>query len=164
MKKKIIEDIELIDENSITIDIELSSGAIELQAVEVEVEAKEGTEREELQQKRESTVLEDAISADQISKSGDSNAAEAMRRVTGVTIRDGKFPVVRGLGERYTAVQVNSSPLPSPEPDKKAVPLDLFPTSLINGIKVLKTYSAEMPGEFGGGELSWTQKLTQTKK
>lgn len=150
-EKKIIEDIELIDENSITIDIELSAGAIELQAVEVEVDAKEGTEREELQQKRESTVLEDAISADQISKSGDSNAAEAMRRVTGVTIRDGKFPVVRGLGERYTAVQVNSSPLPSPEPDKKAVPLDLFPTSLINGIKVLKTYSAEMPGEFGGG-------------
>ena len=84
-------------------------------------------------------------------KSGDSNAAEAFRRVTGVSVVGGKFVYVRGLGDRYTNTQVNNSPIPSPEPEKRTVPLNLFSTSIIESISAIKTFTPDMPGTFAGG-------------
>ena len=86
-----------------------------------------------------------------LERQGDSNAAEALTRVTGLSIAEGKFVYVRGLGERYSSAILNGSPLPSPEPLQRVVPLDLFPSSILQGVMVQKSYSAEFPGEFGGG-------------
>ncbi len=105
-------------------------------------------------EKKESLNLQDAISSDQISRSSDSNAAEALRRITGVSIQDGKFPVVRGLGDRYTNTQVNNAPIPSPEPDKRTVPLDLFPAALLENITASKIFTPDLPGTFAGGSLN----------
>ena len=80
-------------------------------------------------QKQEAIEMQDNISADQISKSGDSHVADAVRRVTGVTIVSDKYLVVRGLGDRYSSAQLNSVGMPSPEADKRSVPLDLFSTA-----------------------------------
>ena len=63
----------------------------------------------------------------------------------------GKYVFVRGLGDRYSSASLNGLNLPSPEPLRRVVPLDLFPTSIIESSVVQKTYSADMPGEFGGG-------------
>lgn len=84
-------------------------------------------------------------------RQGDGDAASALRRVTGLSVVQGKFVYVRGLGERYSAALLNGSSLPSPEPLQRVVPLDLFPSSVLQSVAVQKTYSAKYPGEFGGG-------------
>ncbi len=84
-------------------------------------------------------------------RQGDSNAALALTRVSGISVVGGKFAYVRGLGDRYSSALLNGSPLPSPQPLRRTVPLDLFPSSVLNNIAVQKTYSPNYPGEFGGG-------------
>lgn len=84
-------------------------------------------------------------------RQGDDDAASALRRVTGLSVVQGKFVYVRGLGERYSAALLNGSSLPSPEPLQRVVPLDLFPSSVLQSVAVQKSYSARYPGEFGGG-------------
>jgi hypothetical protein len=84
-------------------------------------------------------------------RQGDDSAAVALKRVTGLSLAQGKFVYVRGLGERYSAALLNGSPLPSPEPLQRVVPLDLFPSNVLSSVVVQKTYSAKYPGEFGGG-------------
>lgn len=91
------------------------------------------------------------LAPEDLARQGDSDAAAALARVTGINIAEGKFVYVRGLGERYSSARLNGSPLPSPEPLQRVVPLDLFPTKILENILVQKTYSVEYPGEFGGG-------------
>ncbi|RZO63841.1 MAG: hypothetical protein EVA70_08900 [Parvularculaceae bacterium] len=96
-----------------------------------------------------SAVLDEAA----FERTGDSNIADALRRVTGLSLAEGKFVIVRGLNERYSSATLNGSPLPSPEPLRRVAPLDLFPTSVLSGSLVQKTYSPEFSGEFGGGAI-----------
>lgn len=91
------------------------------------------------------------LTMEDLARQGDSNAAEALTRVTGLSISEGRFVYVRGLGERYSSAILNGSPLPSPEPLQRVVPLDMFPNSVLGGVLVQKSYSVEFPGEFGGG-------------
>lgn len=91
------------------------------------------------------------LTMEDLDRQGDSNAAEALTKLPGLSIAEGRFIYVRGLGERYSSAVLNGSPLPSPEPLQRVVPLDLFPASILGGISVQKSYSAEFPGEFGGG-------------
>ena len=102
---------------------------------------------------KDSSVIADAISSEEFSKSGDSNAADALKRVTGITIVGGKYVYVRGLGERYSMVMLNDLFVPSPEPTKRVVPLDIFPSGIIQSMSIQKTYSADLPGSFAGGDV-----------
>ncbi|MDQ3230752.1 MAG: TonB-dependent receptor, partial [Pseudobdellovibrionaceae bacterium] len=86
-----------------------------------------------------------------ISKSGDIDAGAAMRRVTGLTLIGGKSIYVRGLGERYSATTLNGLSVPSPDPARRQVQFDLFPAEVLESIVVQKSYSPDLPGEFGGG-------------
>ncbi|MFO1526880.1 MAG: TonB-dependent receptor [Turneriella sp.] len=104
-----------------------------------------------LAKQKKAAAAQDAISAEQIAKSPDSDASDAATRVTGVTILGGKNVFIRGLGERYSGVMMNGSFLPSPDPDKRVVPLDIFPTGLLDNLIVIKTHTPDLPGEFGGG-------------
>ncbi|MFC3717296.1 TonB-dependent receptor domain-containing protein [Luteimonas soli] len=94
------------------------------------------------------------VSKQDLERQGDSTAADALTRVAGISVNQGKYVYVRGLNERYSSALLNNSPLPSPEPLKRVVPLDLFPTNVLETIEVQKTYSARMPGEFGGGVIN----------
>ena len=91
------------------------------------------------------------ITAEDLERSGDGDAAIALTRLSGLSIVGGRFAYVRGLGDRYAAALLNGSPLPSPEPLRRIVPLDLFPSEVLDGVSVQKTYSANYGGEFGGG-------------
>lgn len=94
------------------------------------------------------------VSKEDLERQGDSTAADALQRVAGISINHGRYVYVRGLNERYASALLNNSPLPSPEPLKRVVPLDLFPTNVLQTIEVVKTYSASMPAEFGGGTIN----------
>jgi outer membrane receptor protein involved in Fe transport len=91
------------------------------------------------------------LSAADLARTGDDNAAAALTRLTGLSVVSGRFVYVRGLGDRYSSALLNGSPLPSPEPLRRQVPLDLFPANILDGATVQKTFSPNYPGEFGGG-------------
>jgi hypothetical protein len=95
-----------------------------------------------------------AVSADQIARSPDGDAGQAVQRVSGVTVQDGKYVFVRGLGERYTTTSLNGARVPSPEPERKVVPLDIFPSSLLETITTSKTFTPDQGGDFSGAAVN----------
>ncbi len=96
------------------------------------------------------------LSTAEIARTGEGDIAGALKRVTGLSLVGGRYVYVRGLGERYSSALLNGLPLPSPEPLRRVVPLDIFPTSAIASSLVQKTFSANFPGEFGGGVINLT--------
>jgi len=135
----------------IFIQICLEEKSLQMEAVSVTADLKSNRDGGVLAKQKKSFRIEDGVSSAQMSRSGDSNAADALRRVTGASIKDGKYVTVRGLGGRYTSTQVNGGPIASPEPDKKSVPLTLFPVALLESISVIKTFTPDLPGVFAGG-------------
>lgn len=91
------------------------------------------------------------LSAADLERTGDDTAAAALTRLAGLSVVSDRFVYVRGLGDRYSSALLNGSPLPSPEPLRRQVPLDLFPSNILAGATVQKTFSPNYPGEFGGG-------------
>ena len=140
-------------EQTTTKAIELTPAGVELPEFVVLEPFVEGSLAAFVEEKRSSSAVADILGAEQISRAGDSDAAGALKRVTGLTLVDGKYVYVRGLGERYSSVLLNGAQIPSPDPTRRVVPLDLFPADILEGVVVQKTYSAEMPGEFGGGTI-----------
>lgn len=106
-----------------------------------------------IEERKSQAFVADLLGSEQISRTGDSDAASALRRVTGLTLVGGKFIYVRGLGERYSSTTLNGANVPSPDPTRKVVPLDMFPSGIIENLSVQKSYSPEMAGEFGGGAI-----------
>lgn len=112
---------------------------------------------------RGSAQVLSVLSAEQIAKTGEGNIAGALGRVTGLSVVGSGFVYVRGLGDRYSLALLNGSPLPSPEPLRRVVPLDIFPTGVIASSLVQKSYSANYPGEFGGGVINLTTRAIPTE-
>lgn len=102
-------------------------------------------------EKRATAEIASIIDESTFIRTGDSDIASALGRVTGLSLDEGKFVIVRGLNERYSSITLNGSPLPSPEPLQRVVPLDLVPTSILAGTLIQKTYSPQFSAEFGGG-------------
>ena len=134
--------------------IEMTPAGKELPEFVVVVPFIEGSLASVLEERKQNNSVANYLSMEQISKSGDSDAAGALKRVTGLTLVDGRFIFVRGLGERYSSTLLNGANLPSPDPTRRVVPLDLFPTGIISSIEVQKGYSARLPAEFGGGSVT----------
>ena len=105
---------------------------------------------------KSTTEVISVLSAEDIARTGEGDIAGALSRVTGVSVVGDGFVYVRGLGDRYSLALLNGLPLPSPEPLRRAVPLDLFPTSVVASSLVQKTYSPSFTGEFGGGVINLT--------
>lgn len=122
-----------------------------------------GTATAVIEERKNQAFVADILGADQISRTGDGDAASALRRVTGLTLVDGKFIYVRGLGERYSSTALNSSAVPSPDPTRNVIPLDLFPADIIESLSVQKAYSPSMPASFGGGNVDIRLKSIPTQ-
>lgn len=106
------------------------------------------------EERRQQPYVAELLGIDQISRAGDSNAAAALRRVTGLTLVKDKFIYVRGLGERYSSTLLNGAQVPSPDPTRNVVPLDMFPAGIIESMVVQKAFSPELPAAFGGGNVN----------
>jgi TonB-dependent receptor len=111
--------------------------------------------RERNVQRATSEVIS-VLSTEDIARTGEGDIAGALSRVTGLSVVGNGFVFVRGLGDRYSLALLNGSPLPSPEPLRRAIPLDLFPTNIVASSLVQKTYSPSFTGEFGGGVINLT--------
>ena len=133
------------------VEVSLAPAGVQLETLQVSGYRLEGGLAALLEERRDERGVTEVIGAEQMSKSGDSDAAQALRRVTGLTVVGGRYVYIRGMGERYAGALLDGSTLPSPDPERRVVPLDLFPTDVIESITVQKTYSPELPGEFGAG-------------
>lgn len=134
-------------------DVTLAEAKLQLTAVTVSAAAERGSVNSALDAQRTATGIVNAITAEQISKSPDGDAAKAIQRVSGVTVQDGRSVFVRGLGERYTVTSLNGARMPSPEPEKRFVPLDMFPAGLLQSINVSKTFTPDLSGDFSGASV-----------
>jgi len=135
-----------------TVDFVLrSSDVTELARMSVRSSAVASTGAALLKERQKAVSFTDAIGAQEMSRTGASDAADAMKSVTGATVVGGKYVYIRGLGEQYTLTTLNGSILPSADPDRNAVNMDLFPASVIENITTYKTFTADLPAQFAGG-------------
>lgn len=149
--KKQVQRIVVNGDNPVVVDFALVSERAQISGVSVKATRATQTEVAVLNEIRKSSVIVSGISAAQIGKTMDRNAADVVKRIPGVTIQDDRFINVRGLADRYNTVWLNDAGAPSAEVDKKSFSFDLIPSGLIDRILVFKTPSPELPGDFAGG-------------
>ena len=141
----------LIADANTTDDVAAESGVFVGEITVEAAAAEESTEQALLVQRKQAAEISDAISKQEMSKNAGGDAARALQRVTGISVQDDKYVYVRGLGERYSNTTLNGSKLPTTEFDKKVVPLDLFPTKLLDNVRVSKSFSPDKSGDFVAG-------------
>lgn len=151
---KDVEDIEVKSGEVCTTDITIqeSTGEALAEVVVVAKARRESTSALTIFQKN-SVAIADGISSETIKRTPDRTTGDVIRRVSGASIQDGKFAIIRGLNDRYNVAMLNGALLPSTEADRKAFSFDLFPSAMIDNLVVMKTASADLPGDFAGGAI-----------
>ncbi len=134
-------------------DIMLAAQTVQLEEVVVHAAVERGTVADALANQRNNVNVVNSVTAQEIARSPDGDAAAVVQRVSGVTVQEGKFVFVRGLGERYTTTSLNGARIPSPEPERKVVPLDLFPSGILQTITTAKTFTPDLSGDFSGAQV-----------
>jgi TonB-dependent receptor len=145
------DNIEVPEGGAATLELRLTPAGSELPEYVVVVPHISGSLASVLEERRDEVAVANILGSEAISRAGDSDAAGALRRVTGLTLVGGRFIFVRGMGERYSSTLLNGANVPSPDPTRRVVPLDLFPAGIIDSIAVQKSFTPDMPAEFGGG-------------
>jgi len=149
---KTITDIEVTNNNVTLVNVQMEEASSQkLNQVVITATAKQESVNTLYARQRTNVSISDGISADQIKRSPDRNTSEVLKRVSGTSIQDNKFVIVRGLSDRYNATLLNNAILPSTEPDRKAFSFDIIPSNMIDNIIINKTASADLPGDFSGG-------------
>ena len=132
-------------------NLRLKEANIEIEGVVITAEAIKNTESAMMTLKKKSANLVDGLSAGSLRKTGDSDAAASMKRVSGVSVQGGKYIFVRGLGDRYTKTILNGMDIPGLDPDRNTIQMDIFPANVIDNIVVIKSFTADLPADFTGG-------------
>ena len=147
-----VEGVEIIADQVTQLPVQLKEEAVDL-GLDIVVTAKaiQNTEVALLAIQKKASGLLDGISSQAIKRSGDGDVGGAIKRVTGVSVVDGKHVYVRGLGDRYSRTILNGMNIPGLDPDRNSVQLDIFPTNLVDNIIVHKSFSPNLPGDFTGG-------------
>jgi len=127
------------------------AGAAGIDTVEVVATAQRATEAAQLARRKSEAVVSETISREAMKKTVGSGASDIVKRLPGLVVRDDRYVVIRGLGDRYVGALLNDTRLPSPDPFRRAVPLDLFPVDFLDDLAVYKTYSPNLPGDFVAG-------------
>ncbi len=145
------------------LDIALETESQQLQEVVVTAAVVKNTDAALITLQRKAFAIQDGVSSQQISRTGSSNAADAMRQSTGAVIEGGRFIVMRGLGDRYSLSQLNGITLPSTDPYRNSTSLDLIPAQMIDNIVTTKTFTPDLPGNFSGGLININTKTFPDK-
>ena len=150
-QKKEITGVLIKAQQSTFLDIILQKSGNKLQDVVVTTSVKKESQSAVYSAQKRSAAASDGISLESIRKTPDNNAGQILKRVTGVSVQDNRFVVVRGLGEQYNQTMMNGVPMTSTETNKNAFAFDLIPAAVIDNITINKTATPDMPGNFAGG-------------
>lgn len=157
-KSKKYENIEIKDGELTSLNVFLEESSTELEEVVIQGEIRKESAVGLLIQQKNAVAMSSGISAELIKRTPDRTTADVLKRVSGATIQDGKFAIIRGMQDRYNFGMINGVPLPSSEPDRKAFSLDLVPSSVVDNLVIYKTATPDKPGEFAGGLIEITTK------
>lgn len=151
-------------DKTVEVNVTLEPASSQLDEVVVTTTVSKNTEASVLNLQKNSVTLMDGLSLEAIKTTGASNIASAIKSVPGVSVQDGKYVFVRGLGDRYTKSILNGMDIPGLDPDKNTVQMDIFPTNILENIIVLKSAAAELPADFTGGVVNIVTKDFPTQK
>lgn len=157
-EKKTISDFIVKDGKSEFLNINLAKSSKDLKEIVIKTTAKKESINALMIQQKNMATISDGISGEMIKKTADRNTSDVLKRVSGVTIVDNKFAVIRGLADRYNMAMLNGNILPSSESDRKAFSFDIFPSSLLDNIVISKAATPDKPGEFAGGIIDLSTK------
>lgn len=152
-----LREVRILPAMDLTLDVSLEpapAGAATAARMEEVVVVGRYTEANAIQIEKLADGVVDSIDIEQLSRFDDSTVSSAIRRVVGVTLEDGRFPIVRGLKGRYQSVYFNGAMLPSTDPSRRDLPLDIFPSGIMQGIDLQKTATADVPGGATAGHIS----------
>ncbi len=147
----VLENIEVKANQTTTLNIVLFEKKKQLKDITIKAKVKKDNVSALLIMQKNSVSVGDAISAEAIKRSPDKSTSDVLKRVSGASIQDNKFAIIRGLNERYNAAYLNGSPLPSSETDRKAFAFDIFPSNMLDNLIITKTATPDQTGEFAGG-------------
>jgi hypothetical protein len=157
-QSKIISGVEVREKGLTSLNIALLKATNQLNDVVVKSTYRRESQSALYSMQKNNVAITDGITSELIRRTPDRNAGDALKRVTGVSVVEGKYVVVRGLSDRYNYTMLNGGVLPSTEPDRRTFSLDLIPALAIESIVVTKTATADLPGEFAGGVVQVTTK------
>lgn len=163
-KLKIISEV-IITANEITyLNTTITESKNELNEVVItKTRAKTESVKSLLVMQKNSVSVSDGISAETIKRTPDKTTSDVLKRISGASIQDNKFVIIRGLNDRYNAAFLNGAPLPSSEPDRKAFSFDVFPSNMLDNLIITKTASPDLPGDFAGGVIQINTKAVPDK-
>lgn len=150
-KKYELKQIQIKANQTESIEIKMQSNSVSSGEVYVTAKATKESNETLLKDRKKANAFTEAIGSQDMSKLGNSDAADAMKKVTGASIVGGKHLYIRGLGDRYAKTELNGASLPSADPDKRSVHLDMFSAGVIENITLVKTATPDRPGDFTGG-------------
>lgn len=150
--QELIQDVEVKAGSVTMVNLTMSEDAVNLKEAVVTANiVKRDNESAIFIMQKNSSVMQSGISGEEMKRSPDKNSGEVIRRVSGATIQDGKFAIIRGLSDRYNMAMLNNTILPSTEPDRKAFAFDVFPSNVLDNIIIMKTGQPNLPSEWAGG-------------
>ncbi|MCF8242358.1 MAG: TonB-dependent receptor [Melioribacteraceae bacterium] len=149
--KKTVTGVSVEPGKVVKLDITMLPETFETDEVVITAKAVENSEAGLLIKRQKATAVGDAVSSEQFSRAGSSNAADAVKQVVGASVVDGKYVFVRGLGDRYTSTQLNGAEIPSVDPYRRSGSIDLIPSNLVDNIQAVKSFTPDKPGSFSGG-------------
>ena len=131
---------------------EVEGAVLDLDAFVVEADTV-GEMMDSLDIRMDSSAMVNVMSSEDFSKYAASDVADALKRVAGVNVVEGQFAIIRGLEDRYSSTLYNGAPVPSPDPDRQSVQLDLFPSEVVSNLVVAKTFTPGLPSNSSGGSI-----------
>ena len=135
------------------LDIQLGEETQLLEQATVSARANRESSNIQMLERKKSEMLVQNIGAQELSKKGASDAADGLKKVAGLSVVGGKYVVVRGMDDRYNNATLNGLPIASPDPDRKVLPLDIFPSDVIQSMSVVKAFSPKLYADFSGGNI-----------
>ena len=146
-----VTEVQIEEGKDTELNVQMTENSAVLEEIIVTATEIKNTETALLAIQRRAPGLLDGISTQSIKRAGDNDVGSAIKRVTGVSVEDGKHVIVRGLGDRYSKTILNGMSVPGLDPDRNSVQLDIFPTNLVDNIIVYKSFTPDLPGDFTGG-------------
>jgi len=161
---KEISEVIIVKDEIYNLTISLNDKSNQLDEVVIKnTKAKAESVKSLLTMQKNSANVSDGISSETIKRTPDKNTSDVLKRISGASIQDNRFVIVRGLNDRYNAALLNGAPLPSSESDRKAFSFDIFPSNMIDNLVITKTASPDLPGEFAGGVVQINTKSVSDK-
>jgi len=153
-----IEAVEIVAGKVTQLDLKMATDKVELEEIVIQATSINNNEVSLLKMQKKSLAIQDGISRSEMQKIGVSNSAESMKQVTGASVEEGKYVIMRGLGDRYSLTQLNGAIMPSTDPYRNSTSMDLIPVSMVDNIVTTKTFTPDQPGSFSGGNVNITTK------